>query len=199
MILPIELLSKNQIDELQAAMYAPDNEGYLSEFIEYWVADGTESMEKYNSNKSSKNKKVHMEEKIVEPTKKETKMENTKASVVLNANKTAAVNAAKMKAGQVGIAAVTKMVAPSLPTGMGFIAKNPLFEVVVANIAHFAISTQFPGNAKAAILAECMMDASMFNALGKLDIEGKMEELMSKVKLPKALDKIAEDLDMSEE
>lgn len=109
------------------------------------------------------------------------------AVTLVAANKDAAILAAKLEAGKILNKQVIKLIKPKLhPLVRGY-ADSPLASVVLANIVGFAIKQYAGDNAKAGQLAEMMLQASAVESISALNVDSLIDELLSSVKLPKAV------------
>lgn len=127
------------------------------------------------------------ETKNIQLTEKESNTMSTiknTAVTVVNANKSAAVTAAKITAGKVALKQVSKVALKALPaSGMAgmFIKANldtPIGRVVIANLLNFAVQHYAAGNKKAVLVADAAMTAAMLEAVESFNIPEMIEKAL---------------------
>ncbi len=106
------------------------------------------------------------------------------ANIMLEANKDAAGNTAKLVAGRIINARLSKIVKPKLPMYARGYAGTPIGEAVIANVVASALIHFMPSNQKVVLAADSMIQAAMLEFAGSFDIEGMVDELLDGVKLP---------------
>jgi len=111
------------------------------------------------------------------------KMKNIKNQVV-QANTNAAQLAAQQTAGNVLNKTLLTKVRPQMPMMLRGYSEHALAEVVVANLANFAVANFAADNEKAVWATEAMMVAAMTNLLGSFNIESIVKDLLDEVSLP---------------
>lgn len=115
----------------------------------------------------------------------EVKMANTtnKATALINANKTAAQNAAKIEAGTIAINKLASLLAPKMPFGTSGYLKTPLGKVVLANVVNFAIQQYAANNPKAKVIGEAVMDAAALELVQSFNVGAMIDDLIGSVNL----------------
>lgn len=119
-------------------------------------------------------------------TKEENKMSHV-LDRVIDANKAAAVSAAKVTLGNTAIKVLTSRLKPFLPAEAAFVADLPAFEVAVANVAVAAVAQFAPNHENAELVSEAMLNASMNNAFASLNIEELVVGLLDSIAIPQVL------------
>jgi len=113
----------------------------------------------------------------------ENKMKNVKDQV-LKVNTEAAKVAGLITAGNVINETLITKLRPQLPMLMRGYADHALADVVVANIANFAINNFASDNKQAVLASEAMMLAAMTKLVASFNIEEIIAEVLKDVKLP---------------
>lgn len=119
----------------------------------------------------------------------EIKQENTimsKVNTIVAANKSAAVNAAKLEAGNIALKQITKAVAKAMPGGIvGMYAKQyidtPVGRVIVANLLNVAVEQYASHNPKAKVVADAAMNAAMLEMVQSFNIGEMINEVIANV------------------
>lgn len=101
----------------------------------------------------------------------------------MKSNTAAAKVAATVTAGNTLNRVVAKKISPQLPMLARGYADSAMGRVVIANVADFGVKQFMPGNAKALLATEAMMQAALLELLGSFDIEGMVEEVLNSVSL----------------
>lgn len=101
----------------------------------------------------------------------------TVATAAVTANKSAGLEAAKLKVGKTANNVAAKMIKPKLPIGTKGFADHPMFKVVLANLASIAVQQMAGSNTKALAIAEAMMTSAYFELVDQFDIESMIEEM----------------------
>lgn len=116
-----------------------------------------------------------------------TKQENkimSKVTAIVASNKAAALNAAKLTAGEIALKQLTKAASKALPNSMAgmFIKQNidtPLGRVVLANLLNVGVEQYAPNNQKAKIVADAAMNAAMLELVKSFNIAKLVDDLVS--------------------
>jgi len=112
-----------------------------------------------------------------------TAAEKTQAVVsqAVQINKEAGILAAKLEVGRV----VTKQIKEKikLPFGAGGMKKHPLFDIALANIVGVALREVAPGNEKAQILSEAMIQSAAVEMVQSFDVNSMINDLIKNVDL----------------
>ena len=129
----------------------------------------------------------------VEPPQENTTMQKLKQTAVATAvaNKSAGIEAAKLKVGKTANNAAAKMIKPKLPMGFKGAADHPLFKIAIANAASFAVQQIGSQNPKALAITEAMMPSAYYELVDQIDVEGMLDELLGKFN-GSAVDKLVE-------
>lgn len=103
------------------------------------------------------------------------------ASVMISANIAAGKNAAKITIGNTLNDRVAAIVVPKLPTMVKMMAmSNPgITKAILANAVSAAVINFAPGNEKAQLAAEAMVNAAMLDFVGSFDIEGIINDALN--------------------
>lgn len=168
--------------------YAIDsNHFYLPESMEFSNSDFEEAGElrnfviaqaaKQDSPVTNQNS-TNQEEKTMSNVK-------TTVSAVTAKNKSAAATVAKIEAGRIGVKQVAKLVTPKLPMMVRGYADTEIGRLVMANLFNFVVTQYAPNNKNALLVADAMLEGAMLEALQSLNVEGMINEVISKVDLSK--------------
>lgn len=130
-------------------------------------------------------KQVELSESLTESKpvveKEETKMASTpvktKTSVLIEKNKAAAIQAAKLEMGQIAVNRIVKLVQPKLPMMLRGYADTAVARIVVANLFTLAVQQYAPENEKAEIIADAMMQGAMVEFVKSFNIEQIIEQV----------------------
>ena len=103
------------------------------------------------------------------------------ASVMISANIAAGKNAAKITIGNTLNDRVAAMIVPKLPGMVKMVAmSNPgITKAILANAVSAAVINFAPGNEKAQLAAEAMVNAAMLDFVGSFDIEGIINDALN--------------------
>ena len=112
----------------------------------------------------------------------------TKATAIVTANKTAALNVAKLEAGRIAVKQAVKLVKPAVPMMARGYLDTALGALVVANLFKFAVDNFATSNPKAQLVAGAMLEGAMLEAMQSLNIEAMISEVMDKVDVSKFTD-----------
>lgn len=112
----------------------------------------------------------------------------TKVATVLNANKAAVVNVAKIEAGRIAVKQAVKLVKPAVPMMARGYLDTAIGELVVANLFKFAVDNFAANNQKAQVVADAMLQGAMLGTIQSLNIEQMIAEVMEKVDFTKFTD-----------
>ena len=115
---------------------------------------------------------------------KVTKMRKDMKTQIADANMKAVKIAAQSTAGSALNKTLLSKLRPQLPMMARGYADHALAEVVVANIANFAVANFAQDNAKAVWASEAMMVAAMSQFLQSFNIEAIIDELLDGVEVP---------------
>ena len=107
---------------------------------------------------------------------------------VVESNKTAMQLASLVTAGNVLNKTLITQVKPQLPMLMRGYADHALAEVVLANLASFAVQNFDSDNKQAVIATEAMMAAAMGSFMASFNIEEIVADVLKDVNLPNMLD-----------
>ena len=109
-----------------------------------------------------------------------------KTMQIVEDNADAAKIAAKITVGKTLNSTLIKQVKPQLPMLMRGYTDSVLADVVIANIANFAVQNFFSDNDKAVYAADAMMQAAMVEFMSKVNIEEILSSLLSGVTIPES-------------
>lgn len=116
--------------------------------------------------------------------KKEINKVKDKKMQIVDDNAEAAKIAAKITVGKTLNSTLIKKVKPQLPMLVRGYTDSVLADVVIANIANFAVQNFFEDNEKAVYAADAMMQAAMVEFMSKVNIEEILSSLLSGVSIP---------------
>ncbi len=105
----------------------------------------------------------------------------TTANAVIAANKSSAVNAAKIEAGTIVINRVVKLLKPKMPFGTSGMLDSPVGRVALANVVNILIEQYASNNPKAKVISGAVMDAAMLQMVQSFNIGQLVEDLISGV------------------
>lgn len=113
----------------------------------------------------------------------EVKMSNVKttANAVIAANKSSAVNAAKIEAGTIVINRVVKLLKPKMPFGTSGMLDSPVGRVALANVVNILVEQYASNNPKAKVISGAVMDAAMLQMVQSFNIGQLVDDLISGV------------------
>lgn len=113
------------------------------------------------------------------PEKESNTMSNNKSltTAAMAANKSAIKTAAVIAVGQAGNATAKKAIVPVLPMMVRGYADSMFGDVIIANMVNLAVTQFAPDNEKAIAVSQAMIDASMLEVLGKIDIPNLIDKL----------------------
>lgn len=170
-------------------------EPFFRENGSFAMTDGVQHHYDLFMAKPARKPKPAEETKPAETTQRETtEMAATKptakatAVTVANKNKAAAVNAAKITAGKIAIKQIQKVITPKLPMMARGYADTPVGRLVTANIFNFVVAQYMPGNAKAQIVADAVLEGAMFDAVDSLKIEEQVSKIIEGIDISKFAD-----------
>ena len=125
------------------------------------------------------------EPKQITETKEENIMSKVKAvaTAAVASNKTAGLEAAKLKVGKSAVNLMAKMIKPKMPVGTKGFADHPLCGIVIANAAKIAVD-QIGGddNKKLKAISDAAMTYAYFELIDKIDVEGMLSDISDKFK-----------------
>lgn len=113
----------------------------------------------------------------------EVKMNNVKntATAVIAANKSSAVNAAKIEAGTIVINRAVKLLKPKMPFGTAGMLDSPVGRVALANVVNILVEQYASNNPKAKVISGAVMDAAMLQMVQSFNIGALVDDLISGV------------------
>ncbi len=103
------------------------------------------------------------------------------ASVMLDANKEAAIDSGKIIAGNVLNDRVIKLVSPKLPIMVRGYADTPIGKAAIANLIAGVLIHTMPENTKVGIAAEAMIQSASLQLASSFNIEEMVNELLDGV------------------
>lgn len=130
-----------------------------------------DSIEKHAVNSNTKS--VH-----AQTTENKGKNTMTKIANIVAANKSAAVNAAKLEAGKIALTQITKVVAKKAPFMIKGYIDTPIGRVVIANLLSVAVDQYAPTNQKAKAVAGAAMEAAMLEMVQSFNIAEMIDEMV---------------------
>ncbi|QNI21433.1 hypothetical protein [Salmonella phage 8sent1748] len=130
-----------------------------------------DSIEKHAVNSNTKS--VH-----TQTTENKGKNTMTKIANIVAANKSAAVNAAKLEAGKIALTQITKVAAKKAPFMIKGYIDTPIGRVVIANLLSVAVDQYAPTNAKAKAVAGAAMEAAMLEMVQSFNIAEMIDEMV---------------------
>ena len=102
----------------------------------------------------------------------------TKIANIVAANKSAAVNAAKLEAGKIALTQITKVAAKKAPFMIKGYIDTPIGRVVIANLLSVAVDQYAPSNQKAKAVADAAMEAAMLEMVQSFNIAEMIDEMV---------------------
>lgn len=102
----------------------------------------------------------------------------TKIANIVAANKSAAVNAAKLEAGKIALTQITKVAAKKAPFMIKGYIDTPIGRVVIANLLSVAVDQYAPSNQKAKAVAAAAMEAAMLEMVQSFNIAEMIDEMV---------------------
>ncbi|AKN44440.1 hypothetical protein BI021_gp101 [Salmonella phage NR01] len=129
------------------------------------------NIEKHAVNSNTKN--VH-----AQTTENKGKNTMTKIANIVAANKSAAVNAAKLEAGKIALTQITKVAAKKAPFMIKGYIDTPIGRVVIANLLSVAVDQYAPSNQKAKAVASAAMEAAMLEMVQSFNIAEMIDEMV---------------------
>jgi len=135
-------------------------------------------------------KTIYTDEKVNtnQTERKEKTMNKINFSGTVQRNTSAAREAALIVAGGTLNAVIADKVKSQLPRKYRKLAEHPLADVVIANIAGFAVQNFAKSNYKARLAADAMMNAAMVDFLQSFNIEKMISEVLANVDLSDFVD-----------
>ncbi|QJA18017.1 hypothetical protein vBSenH9_52 [Salmonella phage vB_Sen_H9] len=130
-----------------------------------------DSIEKHAVNSNTKS--VH-----TQTTENKGKNTMTKIANIVAANKSAAVNAAKLEAGKIALTQITKVAAKKAPFMIKGYIDTPIGRVVIANLLSVAVDQYAPSNQKAKAVASAAMEAAMLEMVQSFNIAEMIDEMV---------------------
>lgn len=144
---------------------------------EYIIKDVTEARENLTECNSTTATKSNNKGKIMKALDK-----------VKNNNLAAAKSAATLEVGKVLNKTLVSKIRPQLPMMVRGYAEHAFAEVVVANIASFAVANFASNNEKAVLATDAMMQAAMTEFVSSFNIETLIADLLDGIELPEVED-----------
>lgn len=111
---------------------------------------------------------------------------------LINDNANALKTAAAIKLGQTVIQATRKQIEPHLPPFLVGYARNPIFDVVIANLINIVLSKYVAQTKKTQLIAECVMRAAMVNTVDSFKLDEIVNNILGTIKIPASLNKTSE-------
>ncbi|QNI21591.1 hypothetical protein [Salmonella phage 3sent1] len=130
-----------------------------------------DSIEKHAVNSNTKS--VH-----TQTTENKGKNTMTKIANIVAANKSAAVNAAKLEASKIALTQITKVAAKKAPFMIKGYIDTPIGRVVIANLLSVAVDQYAPSNQKAKAVASAAMEAAMLEMVQSFNIAEMIDEMV---------------------
>lgn len=115
---------------------------------------------------------------ITQTTENKGKNTMTKIANIVAANKSAAVNAAKLEAGKIALTQITKVAAKKAPFMIKGYIDTPIGRVVIANLLSVAVDQYAPSNQKAKAVASAAMEAAMLEMVQSFNIAEMIDEMV---------------------
>ena len=107
------------------------------------------------------------------------------ASTTVEINKQAITLAAKLEVGKIATAQLKKVVKPKLPMMVRGYADSPLFDIVLANAVGIALREYAPGNEKAQIVSEAMIQSAAVEMMTSFNINDMVNEMLENIDVSK--------------
>lgn len=123
----------------------------------------------------------------------------SKISNLIEINKTSAASAAYMEAGHIANKQLGKVMSKQLPMMVRGYADTPLGHLIMANLAVLAIDHFRPDQRQLRRLAQAMQVQAYQELLKELDIDGMIDDLLDNGGIKRALAKLKDDPEASEE
>lgn len=123
----------------------------------------------------------------------------SKISNLIEINKTSATSAAYMEAGHIANKQLGKVMSKQLPMMVRGYADTPLGHLIMANLAVLAIDHFRPDQRQLRRLAQAMQVQAYQELLKELDIDGMIDDLLDNGGIKRALAKLKDDPEASEE
>lgn len=105
-------------------------------------------------------------------------------SILVEANKAAAVMSAEITAGNLLNERVAKLVAPKLPMMVRGYADSPIGRAALSNLVAGAVINFMPDNQVAVRAADAMVKSAMLSLVQEFNIEEMVNELLEGITLP---------------
>lgn len=109
----------------------------------------------------------------------------TKAALLIEKNKQAAITAAKIEAGTIAVNRITALIKPKLPMMLRGYAETPAARIVIANLFSLAVQQYAADNEKAVIISDAMMQGAMLEFVKSFNIEAALEQVVKGVDFTK--------------
>lgn len=144
------------------------------------IVDAGFSFEREESIGNIKNHAVNSNTQSVNTQTTENKGKNTMTKIanIVAANKSAAVNAAKLEAGKIALTQITKVAAKKAPFMIKGYIDTPIGRVVIANLLGVAVDQYAPSNQKAKAVAGAAMEAAMLEMVQSFNIAEMIDEMV---------------------
>ena len=123
----------------------------------------------------------------------------SKLNALIEINKTSAASAAYMEAGHIANKQLGKVMSKQLPMMVRGYADTPLGHLIMANLAVLAIDHFRPDQRQLRRLAQAMQVQAYQELLQELDIDGMIDDLLDNGGIKRALAKLKDDPEASEE
>jgi len=118
---------------------------------------------------------------------------STIATTTMDVNKEAIKLAAKLEVGKVATAQLKKVVKPKLPMMVRGYADSPLFDIVLANAVGIALREYAPGNEKAQIVSEAMIQSAAVELMTSFNINDMVNDMLENIDVSKLTDTITKE------
>jgi len=166
----------NKIDPVNKVPFIPVIDLTKKELKEILIPAAYDKLKQSDTFKLCKSNK----QQVKQQEKPKMKIENK----IMQNNTKAAKAAAQLAAGNVLNKTIAAKVKPQLPMFVKGYADHPLANVVIANIAAFAVQNFAADNAKAVWASNSMMIAAMAEFMQSFNLEKIVDEVLSSVTIP---------------
>ena len=106
-------------------------------------------------------------------------------NTTVDVNKEAIKLAAKLEIGKVATAQLKKVVKPKLPMMVRGYADSALFDIVLANAVGIALREYAPGNEKAQIVSEAMIQSAAVELMTSFNINDMVNDMLENIDISK--------------
>lgn len=115
------------------------------------------------------------------------KTKEVSMSGLIERNKSAALDAARITLGKAVLNKLSKKVKDYLPVGYKAKASDPFVQLILANVFVFIADNYGLGGEKISLLANTALDAAMHNIGDNFNVEGILDDLFEGIEIPKNL------------